>query len=130
MNQDRAEFAAELKNHGGYNCCQAVVAALADESSLPKEQLVQIAAGFCAGMGNMEATCGALVGAGISAGLKTEGKTTLKYTKQIAEKFKEASGAMTCRDLKGIGTGKVLCPCDDCVRNAVRAYEAMFRKLM
>ena len=37
---------------------------------------------------------------------------------------------MTCRDLKGIGTGKVLCPCDDCVRNAVRAYEAMFRKLM
>ena len=56
MNQDRAEFAAELKNHGGYNCCQAVVAALADETSLPKEQLTQIAAGFCAGMGNMEAT--------------------------------------------------------------------------
>ena len=119
MNQDRAEYAAELKNHGGYNCCQAVVAALADETNLPKEQLTQIAAGFCAGMGNMEAT------AGIIAGLKTEGKTTLKYTKQIAEKFKEASGAMTCRDLKGIDTGKVLCPCEDCVRNAVRAYEAV-----
>ena len=51
MNQDRAEYAAELKNHGGYNCCQAVVAALADETNLPKEQLTQIAAGFCAGMG-------------------------------------------------------------------------------
>ena len=106
MNQDRAEYAAELKNHGGYNCCQAVVAALADETNLPKEQLTQIAAGFC-------------------AGLKTEGKATLKYTRQIAEKFKETSGAMTCRDLKGIGTGKVLCPCDDCVRNAVRAYESV-----
>ena len=125
MNQDRAEFAAELKNHGGYNCCQAVVAALADETNLPKEQLTQIAAGFCAGMGTMEATCGALVGAGIIAGLKTEGKATLKYTRQIAEKFKETSGAMTCWDLKRIGTGKVLCPCDDCVRNAVRAYEAV-----
>ena len=125
MNQDRAEYAAELKNHGGYNCCQAVVAALADETNLPKEQLTQIAAGFCAGVGTMEATCGALVGAGIIAGLKTEGKATLKYTRQIAEKFKETSGAMTCRDLKGIGTGKVLCPCDDCVRNAVRAYESV-----
>ena len=29
----------------------------------------------------------------------------------------------TCRELKGIDTGKVLCSCENCVRNAVRAAE-------
>lgn len=83
-------------------------------------------------MGGMEATCGALIGAGMIAGLKTGGAKTLKYTKQIVEEFKKNCGAVRCRDLKGVDTGKVLCPwgkvlcpCDDCVRNAVRAYEAV-----
>ena len=34
-------------------------------------------------------------------------------------------GATVCKDLKGLETGKVLCPCDDCVRNAVTAYESI-----
>ena len=37
----------------------------------------------------------------------------------LAGKFKEKSGATICGELKGVGTGKVLCECDDCVRNAV-----------
>ena len=32
-------------------------------------------------------------------------------------------GATICRELKGVGTGKVLCSCEDCVRNAIRAAE-------
>lgn len=60
VNVDRAEYAAELKNHRGYNCCQAVTAALADETDMPKDQLKMISTGFCVGMGAMEATCGAL----------------------------------------------------------------------
>ena len=122
---DGAESAAELKNYRGYNCCQAVTAALADETDMPKDQLKMISTGFCVGMGAMEATCGALIGAGMIAGLKTEGSRTLIYTKQIVDEFKKNSGAIRCRDLKGIDTGKVLCPCDDCVRNAVRAYETV-----
>lgn len=125
---DRAEYAAELKNHRGYNCCQAVTAALADETDMPKDQLKMISTSFCAGMGAMEATCGALIGAGMIAGLKTEGSKTLIYTKQIVDEFKKNSGAVRCRDLKGIDTGKVLCLCDDCVRNAVRAYETVMAK--
>lgn len=121
--EERAEYAAQLKLSGSRNCCQAVTAALSDETGLSEEQLVQIAAGFCAGMGNMEATCGALVGAGIIAGLKTGGAGTLRKTKQISERFKElCGGAITCRELKGIDRDRVLCPCEDCVRNAVRAY--------
>ena len=30
---------------------------------------------------------------------------------------------MNCRDLKGIGTGKILYSCENCVRNAVLAAE-------
>ena len=74
-------------------------------------------------MGCMEATCGALVGAGIIAGLRTNGSGTMRASKQILAKFKEKSGATICKDLKGVGTGRVLCECDDCVRNAVYALE-------
>lgn len=120
--QERAEKAVELKASGLYNCAQAVTAVLADETNLPKSQLKQISAGFCAGMGNLEATCGALIGVGMIAGLKTEGKGTLKYTRQIQEDFRARSGAITCKDLKKVTDGKPLCPCDECVRNAVLAY--------
>lgn len=119
---ERAEKAATLKNSGQYNCAQAVAAVLADQTNLTEEQLTQITAGFCAGMGNMEATCGALIGAGMITGLKTEGKGTLRLTKQIQEEFGRRCGAIKCKDLKTITDGKPLCPCEDCVRNAVLVY--------
>ena len=42
---ERAEKAVQLKMSGGYNCSQAVTAALADQTDLTDEQLKQIAAG-------------------------------------------------------------------------------------
>ena len=119
---ERANKAVELKLSGGYNCSQAVTAVLADQTSLTDEQLKQITAGFCAGMGNLEATCGALIGAGMIAGLKTEGNGTLMIVRQIQESFRERCGAIKCKDLKTITDGKPLCPCEDCVRNAVMIY--------
>lgn len=118
----RAEKAVELKNSGMYNCAQSVTAALSDQTELTEEQLKQISAGFCAGMGNLEATCGALIGAGMIAGLKTEGKGTLGITKQIQEEFARRCGAIKCKDLKTVTDGRPLCPCEDCVRNAVMIY--------
>jgi len=121
--KDYAQKAEELKQSGGYNCCQAVTAALADQTELPPEILYQTAAGFCIGMGNLNATCGALIGAGMIAGLVTEGKGTVRAAKQISETFSQlCGGAITCRELKGIDSGKVLCPCNECVKNAVLAY--------
>ncbi len=120
--KERADKAVALKLFGGYNCAQAVTAALSDETDLTEEQLKQLAAGFCAGMGNMEATCGALIGAGMIAGIKTEGKGTLRYTRQIQESFRDKCGAIKCRDLKTMTDGKPLCSCEDCVRNAVLSY--------
>ena len=120
--QERADKAVQLKTMGGYNCSQAVTAVLADQTSLTEEQLRQIAAGFCAGMGNLEATCGALIGAGMIAGLKTEGNGTLIKTRQIQETFKDRCGAIKCKELKTVTDGKPLCSCEDCVRNAVLIY--------
>ncbi len=119
---ERAEKAVELKHSGKYNCAQSVTAALADQTDLSEEQLKQISAGFCAGMGNLEATCGALIGAGMIAGLKTEGKGTLGVTRQIQEEFARRCGALKCKDLKAVTDGKPLCPCEECVRNAVQIY--------
>lgn len=42
---------------------------------------------------------------------------------EILQEFKEKAGATICRDLKGVGTGKMLCSCDDCVRLAVLGLE-------
>ena len=124
--EEKAEYAAQLKMYHGYNCSQAVAVALSDETELPEETLKNVAAGFCAGMGTMEATCGALIGAVMIAGLKTGGEATLPCSRKMLLYFREHCGALTCKDLKARDeNGKPLCPCEDCVRNAVRAYGAV-----
>ena len=120
--QERAEKAVQLKEGGQYNCSQAVTCVLADQTNMTEDQLKQISAGFCAGMGNMAATCGALIGVGMIAGMKTEGKGTLKKVRRMQEMFRERCGAITCMDLKKLTDGKPLCPCGECVRNAVLIY--------
>ena len=126
--QERQERAARLKRE--MNCCQAVARAFADTVPLDEMTLMNVAAGFGAGMGTMEGTCGALVGAIIVAGLRTGGNGTVALSRKILPRFKELCGGATiCRDLKGIDAGKVRCSCEDCVRNAVRAAEEAFSAL-
>jgi C_GCAxxG_C_C family probable redox protein len=120
--QERQEYAAQLKRE--MNCCQAVVRAFADTLDMPEDKLMQLAAGFGSGMGTMEGTCGALVGAIMVAGLRTGGNGTMALSRKMLPRFKELCGGATiCRDLKGVETGKVLCSCENCVRNAVLAAE-------
>ena len=119
----RKEQAVELK-HNGYNCCQAVLCAFKDEVDLPEEKLKQIGAAFGGGMGTMEATCGALCGAQMLLGLKNyKGSPIIKDAAEVHREFSKACGASICKQLKGIDTGKVLCACDDCIRNAVEIIE-------
>ena len=123
MNFDEAaNRAVGLKQTGQCNCCQAVAVALAEETGLSEDTMKKIASGFCVGMGTMKATCGALIGAVMVAGMKLDGNGTVKYSKTMSEEFEAMSGALTCKDLKGIDTGVVICPCDQCVRNAVMSY--------
>lgn len=118
---DRAEMAVEYK-HSGFNCCQAVVKVLADLLETEEETLQMLASGFAVGMGCMEATCGALIGAVMTAGLLKDGKGSVMTARGLLSRFQEYCGATLCKELKGKDTGAVLCECDDCVRNAVRAF--------
>ena len=117
--EQRAEEAVRYKQ--SMNCCQAVLCALADQTGLNQEQLMALGSGFGIGMGNMESTCGALVGAAMTAGLRQK-SGTVRTSRQLSERFCADCGATLCKDLKGRDTGKVLCACEDCVRNAVLAY--------
>ena len=45
----------------------------------------------------------------------------MKISKAMLTSFRDKSGAIICRELKGVDTGKPLCSCEDCVRNAVIA---------
>ncbi len=56
------------------------------------------------------------------ASLKSEGKGTLQIARWIQETFRDRCGAIKCRDLKMMTDGKPLCPCAECVRNAVMMY--------
>ena len=116
---ERQDYAAKLKRE--MNCCQAVVRAFADTVSPDEATLTSLAAGFGSGMGTMEGSCGALVGAVMVAGLRTGGNGTMTLSRRILPRFRELCGATICRELKGVDTGKPLCSCEDCVRNAVLA---------
>ena len=119
--EERVGYAQTLKRQGGCNCCQAVLLALQDQTGLDDETLKHLGSGFGGGMGNMEGTCGALLGANMALSLSVQ-KGTLPLSRQLAEGFREACGATRCRDLKQLIDGKPLCSCDDCVRNAVLLY--------
>ena len=58
--EERAAKAADLKTAGACNCSQAVVKVFEDKLSLDGETLMKLTAGYAAGMGCLEATCGAL----------------------------------------------------------------------
>ena len=120
--EERMDYAARRKSE--MNCCQAVLVAFADKLGKDEAELLRLGSGFGAGMGTMEGTCGALVGAIMVSSLLSPADEARNNSRAIMSRFKALCGGATiCRDLKGIDRGKVLCSCEDCVRNAVRAAE-------
>ena len=110
--EERAAQAATWKATGQCNCAQAVMKAFEDKLPVDADTLMKLGAGYAAGMGCMESTCGALI---------TDGKGTPRISKELLQNFQEKCGATICKDLKGIENGAPLCPCPECVRNAVLA---------
>ena len=120
MLDERMDYAAQRKKE--MNCCQAVLVAFADKLGKSEDDLLRLGSGFGSGMATMEGTCGALVGTIMVSSLRSAEGEVRNNSRAIMSRFKELCGGATiCRDLKGIETGKVLCSCEDCVRNAVRA---------
>ncbi len=107
--ESRKETASAKKASGAYNCTQAVCCTYHDFTGLDEETIKHAGNSFAVGMGNMEGTCGALIGAGIVYGLFTKDKAkSARGMRQIMEKFQQRNGATQCKLLKGAGTGKML----------------------
>ena len=86
------EKAMELRRRHVCNCCQAVVAALADDP-----QLLNAASGFGGGMGSGQGPCGALIGAVICRELKGLGAGTVLCScddcvRNAVESYQEVMG--------------------------------------
>ena len=124
--ESRKQLAAEMKRCGTHNCTQAVLCAYCDYIGMDVDTIKHVGNSFAAGMGNMEGTCGAIVGAGIILGLATKDKSkSVKGMRQIMDKFQERNGATQCKLLKGAGTGKVLRECPLCVADASEFLEEL-----
>lgn len=122
-----------IKRHKkGYNCAQAVACTYCDLVGMDEQTMFRLTEGLGAGMGSMEGTCGALNAVCILAGLKnSDGNTeapetkgaTAKLSRKMTLAFKERNGSVTCKELKGVGTGVVLRPCAECIRDAAQFLE-------
>ena len=66
--EERAELAVETFAAGKGNCTQSVLCAWEDKIPVDHDTLMKLGAGYGAGMGCMQATCGALIGAVMAAG--------------------------------------------------------------
>ena len=119
-----------IKRHDkGYNCAQAIACTYCDLVGMDEETMFKVAEGLGLGVGCMEGTCGAISGAVIVAGLLSNGNRTGSISKNIVSLFEAKSGATICKNLKGIGTGKILCSCPQCVYNAIVALEESLANL-
>ena len=55
-------------------------------------------------------------------GEKSKG-VTYQTAKELVQKFEEKAGAVSCKDIKGIETGKMLHSCPDCIKDAAALVE-------
>lgn len=132
----------------GYNCCQSVVLAFADDLNIDRDCALKIASSFGGGMGRLREVCGAVSGMFMVAGLKCgysdpsdkEAKAAhYKLIQSMAEDFKKTNCSIVCRELlKGCGTSPVpdernaeyykKRPCAELVAQAAEIAAKLFTK--
>jgi C_GCAxxG_C_C family probable redox protein len=124
---------ASSKHRNGFNCCQSVACAFAEEVGVDESLIYKMGEGFGAGMGTTLGVCGAISGAAMLAGLvysdgNTEraGMTKAKTTRAagiMQKKFVERAKALICKEIKTGNNGKAFTSCDDCIRIACEIVE-------
>lgn len=141
----RAEAAVEL--HGkGCNCAQAVLGVFAGDLGLGEEDALRIATAFGGGMGRTGGVCGAVSGACMVLGLRSDMRrpedTAAKDSaylrmQEFSRRFHERHGDTSCTGLLGVDlrTGEGLqaarerqlfsTRCNDLIRSAVEILEHM-----
>lgn len=122
--ESRANIAVSRKASGKYNCAQAVASTYADIVGIDESAICNIANAFGVGMGNMEGTCGALVGAGMIIGMACGDRPrSMKAMRDIMSAFEARNGTTICKHLKGAGASAPRRACNDCVADAAALLE-------
>lgn len=114
----------------GCNCCQAVVAALAEEEGLGAEDALRLGAAFGGGMRRGEvcgAVSGALMALGLRHGAREPGDSEAKAaanakTAEYMKAFEERYGSYLCRELIKAAGKKV---CEKVIPGAVELLEEL-----
>lgn len=95
----------------GYNCCQSVFCAFADEFGMDFDTALRLSSSFGGGMGRLREVCGAVSAMFMIAGLADgyadpeDDLAKAKHYERIqalAAQFKEKHGSIICRDLLGL----------------------------
>lgn len=106
-----------------YNCSQSVALAFADYYGIPEALMARFAASFGGGIGRMRETCGSACAMFMLAGLEVQNtedcpcdldlnnnpypsqelkKKNYEVVQMLAERFREATGSICCRELLGL----------------------------
>ena len=110
----RADRAKEMF-YEGYNCCQAVVGAFAEDFGMDATTAMKFAEGMGGGMGRMRLTCGAVSAMALIAGLaKSSGLPKnlqqrgeiYALVRAMADEFKQKNGSIICGELLGAALPK------------------------
>lgn len=126
LKKSRIEEAVDRKRSGKFNCAQSVACTYCDAAGVDETVMNNIAGAFGSGMGCTQGTCGALVGAGMVVGMVRKDRVAaMRDMRSIMERFRNANGAVTCRELKGLDTGTPLRACNDCVADAAALLEEL-----
>jgi C_GCAxxG_C_C family probable redox protein len=107
--EERREKAVEFFR-SGYNCAQSVFATYCDLFDVDESEAARIAAGFGAGIGRLQKTCGAVTGAVMIIGLlhydqfDKAGSKTLVYesVREFIVRFEEKHESVDCLELLGV----------------------------
>ena len=133
--ESRIKKTIELHDKG-YNCAQAVACAYCDLVGIDEKTALCATEAFGAGMGGMQATCGAVSGAVFLAGMKNADGVvgapkskakTYQLSKTIVEAFKEKNDTIICCELKARNpeTGEAKRSCDGCIMDAAVIAETV-----
>jgi len=122
--ESRKIQAAEKKQSGMYNCTQSVLCTYSDITGLDEDTAKHLTQAFGAGMGNMEGTCGSLIGAGIVLSIVAKDKAqAMQCMRRIMDRFKQRNGTTICKHLKGVDAQCPRRQCPDCVADAADFLE-------
>jgi C_GCAxxG_C_C family probable redox protein len=134
---------AVTRFNDGFNCSQAILSTYCEEFNFDEKTALQIACGFGAGMGRLQETCGAVLGAYLLIGLKygqylkhdkPAKEKTYALVREFARLFEERNKTTCCRELLGVdlvsgdsqtAVERVKTICPQMVRDAAEIIEAI-----